>query len=233
MDVPRLQCDCNDAWKDRGREVYLHEDVQDLNSNAWQCINQYINDLAKVGGGCEFKPRSIMSREDWLSLITLPSTIGQLKSVVSFEIYGSAITRLPPEIGQLTFMKSFTPYTSYRLHWFPYEITRCTNLSSSTVSTRAIYGNFKHRNPFPDLRKQTYFLQNIRPTVCSVCESPFAGVCITRWVSLLVATDVLPLLVFACSPACIKKIPAPAENHVSTIHRGGRSIEQPPGEFSM
>ncbi len=40
-------------------------------------------------------------------------------------------------------LRVFEPYTSRRLHWFPYEITRCTSLRRSVVSTRALYGNYK------------------------------------------------------------------------------------------
>lgn len=46
---------------------------------------------------------------------------------------------------------AFEPYTSYSLHWFPYELTRCMNLRDSTVSTRALYGNIKYRPAFPRL----------------------------------------------------------------------------------
>ena len=49
-------------------------------------------------------------------------------------------------------LEEFTPYTSYKLHWFPFEITRCIKLVESTVSTRALYGNYLHRTPFPSLR---------------------------------------------------------------------------------
>jgi hypothetical protein len=36
---------------------------------------------------------------------------------------------------------------------YPYEITRCTKLDQSSVSTRALYGNYKFRPPF--LRLET------------------------------------------------------------------------------
>lgn len=44
-------------------------------------------------------------------------------------------------------LTTFDPYTSRRLHWYPYEITRCANLRDSRVSTRDLYGNFKNRLP--------------------------------------------------------------------------------------
>ena len=46
----------------------------------------------------------------------------------------------------------FDTYTSHRLHRYPYEITRCQRLRSSSVSTRALYENFKTRLPFPHLQ---------------------------------------------------------------------------------
>src|SRR4029450_7239360 len=66
-------------------------------------------------------------------------------------LYGSSLVRIPPEIGEMESLKEFVPYPSYRLHWFPYEITRCTKLRNSTVSTRALYGNFKFPPAFPRL----------------------------------------------------------------------------------
>src|SRR5690349_4819896 len=97
----------------------------------------------------------------------------------------------------MTSLEEFTPYTSHRLHWFPYEITRCKKLKRSTVSTRALYGNFKYRPPFPKLPQ---FHDVHAPTQCSVCNSPFGdSMPLQYWLSLCVATDVLPLLVYACS----------------------------------
>ena len=72
----------------------------------------------------------------------------------------------------MTSLRAFEPYTSYRLHWFPYEITRCTQLRGSTVSTRALYGNFKFRPPFPRLTPPVPREHGpLRP--CSVCDRPF------------------------------------------------------------
>ncbi|MDX2565372.1 hypothetical protein PV371_38115 [Streptomyces sp. TX20-6-3] len=67
-------------------------------------------------------------------------------------LYGSNLVRIPPEIGAMTSLEEFSPYTSHRLHWFPYEITRCWKLVRSTISTRSLFGNFKLRPPFPRLR---------------------------------------------------------------------------------
>ena len=48
------------------------------------------------------------------------------------------------------------------------------------------------------------------------------------WISLRVATDVLPLLVHACSQECVNRLPSPAEGYVARPHRGGLEMEQPP-----
>jgi hypothetical protein len=45
--------------------------------------------------------------------------------------------------------------------------------------------------------------------------------------SARVATDVLPLLVNACSDACVAALPQGAERHVRDPHSGGRHVVQP------
>lgn len=218
---------CNDAWRQRGREVKLHHETQDQNSDAWKRLLDLIDDATRRNVE-ELTPGSLLSPEDWHSIVTLPPQIGTLKSVRKLCLYGSSLVRIPPEIGDMTALEEFDPYTSYRLHWFPFEITRCANLRDSRISTRALYGNFKNRNPFPDLRKEAEFLDSIRPVNCSVCGATMEDAYTTRWISLNIATDVVPLLVFACSGTCIDSLPKPADNHVPKSHHGGRSIEQPP-----
>jgi hypothetical protein len=157
--------------------------------------------------------------------VTLPASLAKLKAVRSLMLYGSHLVRIPPEIGQMTSLEKFTPYTSYGLHWFPYEITRCKNLTKSTVSTRALYGNYKYRPQFPNLK----FERGPSGQTCSVCDRaapPFRQV----WISLRVATDVLPLLVNACSDECVGALPGAADGYVPMAHRGGTHIEQPPAD---
>src|SRR5690349_14849801 len=113
---------------------------------------------------------------------------------------------------------------------FPYELTRCANLRDSTVSTRAIYGNFKHRPPFPALQPRGALAEagaDLDPGVwgvdtidaCSVCAGPIdPGRFRQVWISLRVATDVLPLLVNACSTACVQELPAPADGNFQQPH---------------
>jgi hypothetical protein len=149
-----------------------------------------------------------------------------------FYLYGSSLVRIPPEIGEMSDLESFDPYTSHRLHWFPYEITGCTNLRSSRVSTRALYGNYKYRLPFPPLEADTPTGEETRAHRCSVCAEPFDGPPHRAWISLWVATDVLPLLVNACSEACLQQLPKPAQGYVQEPHRGGPEVKQPDPSFS-
>lgn len=169
------------------------------------------------------------SWEEWAQIITLPPTIAKLRSVRRLILYGSSLVRIPPEIGEMAKLEEFIPYTSYRLHWFPYEITRCARLKDSTVSTRALYGNSKYRPPFPKLPSLS---EQLTPGSCSVCRGPFGDSAPRQvWTSIAVATDVLPLLVHACSEECIQNLPEPARGYVTTPHQGGLGLEQPAADF--
>jgi hypothetical protein len=213
-----------------GREVRLHTEVQDTSIDAWKRLIEAIEDAA-VRKVEEFVPSRILGPEAWNSIVALPASIGKLTSVKKLVLYGSSLVRIPPEIGQMESLEELHPYTSYRLHWYPYEITRCKRLTESRVSTRALYGNYKHRSPFPNLRDEANreALALSRPIACSVCRRTFDADRISvRWISLRVATDVLPLLVYACSGECFKTLPTPPENYVDRSHSGGRSLEQPP-----
>lgn len=151
-------------------------------------------------------------------------------------LYRSNLVRLPAETGAMASLEVFEPYTSPRLHWFPYELTRCANLASSTVSTRQIFGNFKYRPPFPALGQGPVPPGGPDPglrgadsiTSCSVCGGPVTGQGVRQvWLSSRVATDVLPLLVNACSDAGVGALPPGAEGHVRVPHCGGLGVVQP------
>ena len=51
------------------------------------------------------------------------------------------------------------------------------------------------------------------------------------WISLRIATDVLPLLVNACSNECITRLPPPAHGYIDRPHTGGLDVAQPVAEF--
>jgi hypothetical protein len=112
-----------------------------------------------------------MIPDDWDKIITLPATISKLKSVKHLILCGSSnLVRIPPEIGEMTNLEEFTPRLSYRLHWFPYEITHCKKLKESTVSTRSLYGNYKLRKPFPRLSLEVP-VEAVSTPKCSVCNN--------------------------------------------------------------
>jgi uncharacterized protein (TIGR02996 family) len=218
----------------------FHVEPQDTECDAWKRLLDLVEETA-AGEREEFHPRGSMDPADWSRIVTLPPTISRLKSVTHLHLYGSHLVRLPPEIGQMTSLEKFTPYTSHRLHWFPYEITRCKNLRDSTVSTRVLYGNFKDRPPFPKLGptlpaglpdgtdRRSPAPGNIDCVRrCSVCDRSFDDIGSHRvWISMQVATDVLPLLVNACSEECVRRLPSPARGYVQEPHRGGPEVQQP------
>ncbi len=235
-------CDCFDQYQVQERfELKFHAEKQDTRSDGWKHILDLIEEAA-MDGREEFAPGHEMTQEEWSQIVTLPPTISKLKAVKHLLLYRSHLVRIPPEIGEMTSLEEFTPYTSYRLHWFPYEITRCKNLRRSTVSTRALYGNYKLRPAFPNLQSDRHStkgldLEDLSPaiwgaesiTTCSVCNRSLAGAGLYQvWISLSVATDVLPLLVNACSMQCVYKLPKSADEYVQGSHKGGPNVNQPP-----
>ena len=197
---------------------------QDTECAGWQRLNALIEEAAR-DGRTEFSPARDMTPAEWVQIIELPRSIAKLKAVKHLILYGSSLVRIPPEIGEMESLEKFSPYTSYRLHCFPYEITRCRKLKDSTISTRALYGNYKSRAPFPMLPQ---VFPGWRPARCSVCDGPFGTKFpLQYWITLPVATDVIPLLVHACSEQCIAKLPRPPEEYVDHPHQGGLTLRQP------
>lgn len=205
----------------------IQNDVQDKNSLAWKKLCDYVDQLADSEGE-EFSPRAFLGNELFSQIHTLPASIGKLSKVKKILLYGSKLKRIPPEIGGMTSLEDFDPYTSYDLHWLPYEITRCKNLVSSRISTRALYGNYKHRMGFPSLARNpvTYDGETLK---CSICQCAISYAETNQlWISLRIGTDVVPLLVNACSALCEEKLPCPPEDYLQTPHKGGSSLIQPP-----
>ena len=223
-------CDCRFLRYEIGRwhELALHCEIQDTHSDAWKSLEAYIRKV-DADGSDELNPIAGIGPAKWEQIVTLPPSIGILQSVKFLSLYGSHLVRIPPEIGEMTNLEDFDPYTSYCLHWFPFEITRCKKLKCSRVSTRTLYGNYKYRAPFPRLPKLS---ADLIPATCSVCQVPFTerGP-YQRWISLAVASDVLPLLVHACSTECIQRLPKPPEGYVPEPHQGGLGIMQPPDKY--
>ncbi|GII01721.1 hypothetical protein [Planobispora takensis] len=239
-------CRCFDQYRiRRPRVVRFHAQRQDTTSAAWHRLLEAVEEAA-ADGREEFRPLAGLSPEEQRQIITLPPTIAKLTEVRHLMLYGSNLVRIPPEIGAMTGLQRFTPYTSNRLHWFPYELIRCPRLKSGTVSIRSLYGNAKIRPPFPplqpgrtstrdldlgDLDPEVWGAESIR--ACSVCDRPIAAAGLHQvWISLRVGADVLPFLVNACSPDCVAALPAPAEGYVPTPHTGGPGIVQPRADYA-
>jgi hypothetical protein len=211
-------------------ELIVHPDTQDRTSDAWLRLLELI-DRAVEDQREEFAPKRELKPEDWYQITTLPAEIAKLKQVKHLLLYGSNLHRLPPEIGEMESLEEFTPYTSYNLHWFPYEITRCKKLRRSTVSTRALYGNYKFRTPFPQLRGNPVSFYG-EPVICSVCGAEAQGHRLNQvWLSLRVATDVLPLLVNLCSKSCLESLPEAPEKYIERPHKGSLGLPQPKREW--
>lgn len=224
---PRPECDCEDAAA-AGRELRLHVEANGTESEAWRFVLRLVDEAA-ADGRDRFSPKPDLPVHLWPEFAILPATIAKLTAVRELHLYGTHLVAIPPEIGEMSSLTTFVPYTSRRLHWFPYEITKCGRLRESTVSTRHLYGNQKNRLPFPALPAEVP--SGSVPSRCSVCEGPFdVGGPIQRWISLRVATDVLPLLVHACSLGCIDALPDPAKGYVDHPHQGGSRLRQPPAD---
>jgi len=212
------------------QELKFHTEAQDTNSDAWKALETYIAKVRRDKSD-ELEPLTGIGCELWGQIVTLPKSIGALNSVRFLGLYGSHLVRIPPEIGDMTNLEEFDPYTSRCLHWFPYEITRCHRLTQSRVSTRCLYGNHKYRPPFPRLPQS---LDLLAPAKCSVCGGSFSTEGIHQaWISLRVATDVLPLLVHACSEKCIASLSKPASAYVQHPHFGGLDLKQPPADYFL
>jgi hypothetical protein len=221
---------CNCVNPNGRSKLGFHSEQQDTDCPAWKMLNELIN-AADSRKSKEFSPGLEMPPELWSQIITLPSSISKLKSVRKLYLYGSYLVRIPPEIGDMADLEELDLYTSYRLHWLPYEVTNCSKLKRSRISTRALYGNYKYRPPFPQLNRGMQSA-NTFCRRCSVCRQDVAPTSLMQvWISALVATDVLPLLVNACSDQCVRRLPAPAFGYVGYPHTGGLQLSQPPPEF--
>jgi hypothetical protein len=198
-------------------ELALHTEIQDTESDAWKYTVDAIEDAA-ASRATELDLR-------FAPLVTLPRSIGKLTELRSLNLYHSQLARLPRELGACAQLETITPYTSYNLHWFPFELSRCEMLEESTVSTRALYGNYKFRPPFPRL---VPFADELPARPCSVCAREFADRGEHRvWITLRIATDTVPTLVDACSLACLARLPSPPAHYVDHAHRGGLDVVQP------
>ena len=221
-------CDCFLPLSDSRPfpELPLHAEAQDTECDAWKFLEQLV-ETAAAKRTREFAPGLEMSPAMWSQVITLHRSIAKLTSVRRLYLCGSHLVRMPPEIGAMANLKELDIYTSYKLHWLPYEVTRCPKLKLSRASTRALYGNYKNRMPFPRLGEASRVACFVSSN-CSVCGQSFSLQSLRQvWISLRVATDVFPLLVNACSAECVRRLPKPPEGYVAEPHTGGLELKQP------
>ncbi|MEV4518265.1 leucine-rich repeat domain-containing protein [Dactylosporangium sp. NPDC049525] len=221
----------------RPTSVDFHGDRQDTAAPGWLRLLELIDEAA-ADRRAVFKPFVELSAAQRRQVVTLPAQIAKLTEVRHLVLYGTNLVRIPAEIGAMASLERFEPYTSHRLHWYPYELSRCAGIADSTVSTRVLYGNFKFRPPFPRLRPVTragdadftaldpgiWGADSVR--TCSVCDRPVDRELHQVWISRAVGTDVLPLLVNACSRACVEALPDPYPRYLPP-HTGGPEVMQP------
>ena len=210
----------------KNRISKIENDVQDRNSVAWKKLCEYIDEVAESGTE-EFVPREALGNELFGEIYTLPKSIAKLTKVTKMGLYGSNLKRIPPEIGAMESLESFDPYTSYNLHWFPYEIMNCKELKDSRISTRALYGNFKNRMVFPRLHHNPvkYHSDTIK---CSICKKTMTSSETNQlWITLRTGSDTIPLLANLCSKECEEQLPKPPKNYVPFPHKGGADLIQP------
>ncbi len=204
----------------------FHDPKQDRNSEAWKTLLDAV-DRCAVSGSDEFCPELEIGPALWSQITTLPDSIGKLKAVKKLLLYGSNLVQIPPAIGQMEGLEYLDTYTSYGLHWLPYEIIYCSNLKNFRVSIRALYGNCKYRPPFPELPKVSY-LKIPGTSTCSICRRRTRMDQIHQyWVSLLIVKDVVPLLINSCSTDCIASVPVPPKGYIRCPHKGGLKQKQP------
>lgn len=210
----------------------IKNQVQNKESVAWIKLCEAIERIAEEGKD-EFSPKEEIGAELFSQIYTLPESIHKLKKVKKIWLYGSSLKRIPPEIGEMENLEYFDPYTSYDLKWFPYEILECKKLIDSRVSTRALFGNYKNRKPFPDLTNNPvrYESENVK---CSICKKEMTYEETNQlWISLEVGTDILPLLANVCSKECEEKIPKGGEGYVAKPHKGGHNLKQSYPQFGL
>lgn len=200
---------------------------QDKESEAWKELLKYVDEIAESGNE-DFDPREGIGFDNLKDIITLPKSIRKLKKVKRMWLYGSGLKFIPPEIGEMESLELFDPYTSYKLRWFPYEITNCKKLKASRISTRVLFGNYKNRIPFPSLieNKIKYSGELLN---CSICRKEINYSNTNQlWITLNVATDPIPMLINLCSKECKDKLPKGNGNYLEFAHKGGEELKQPP-----
>lgn len=202
----------------------MHVEAQDETAPGWSETKSYSAEVALTRSPV-FEPSATISWDNWMRVVTLPSEVSKLSDVKEVKLYGSHLRRLPPEIGALSSLEDLDIYTSYSLHWLPYEVMRCGRLLRSRMSTRALYGNIKNRLPFPRLSGP---IETLLPKTCSVCDRGFGERAPQlRWTTQRIGTDIVPLLIHSCSEACTASVPISPSGYFEAPHKGGGGVGMP------
>src|SRR5262249_45113555 len=98
----RPDCVCFEAGYHNRKwpEVQLHTQPQDTECDAWKRLLDKV-ERAAADQREEFALWPELSPTDRYHIVTLPPTIAKLKSVKRLHLYGSHLTRIPPEIGEM------------------------------------------------------------------------------------------------------------------------------------
>lgn len=222
----RASCPCLTVRTKKGTPLVpkMHVEAQDETKPGWALIKQLVAH-AEIAHSSVLEPSAHIPWDDWLHVVTLPPDIGSLTEIRALRLYGSPLRRLPPEIGAMSALQDLDVYTSYCLHWLPYEVTRCRHLTSSRMSTRALYGNRKTRLPFPPLRQP---IETLLPQTCSVCDRAFGERAPELfWTTQRIGTDFVPLLIHGCSRDCIDSVPSAPAGFFARPHKGGGGVGMP------
>jgi hypothetical protein len=217
-------CSCLVSTGKKGtpRVPNLHTEMQGTSVPGWKALLALVDDSRNAS---VLEPSAMIPADQWSAVITLPAEIQLLTAMTELRLYGSHLRSLPPEIGKLSNLSNLDIYTSYSLHWLPYELTRCSRLRDTRMSRRALYGNVKTRLPFPRLSNS---LATFQPRTCSVCDDPFDGRWAEPfWTTQRTGTDVVPLLAYTCSAKCTDRIPDAPDGYYARPHKGGGGMGMP------
>ena len=217
-------CECFELYgwpvKERGVPL-LHAEQQDTCCVAWTTVVERV-ERAAIEQPEVFDPLAGLTDSQRSEVVTLPASISRLKGVRVLSVCCSALSWLPAAIGEMSSLEILDIYQSYRLHYLPFELTRCSLLKDSRISTRALFGNYKRIAPFPDLLDPSNEanLCFLAPKDCSVCGLAIPEeLGLARWTTRRVGTDWVPLLLVACSVACVDALSRTVPD--GRIHSGG------------
>jgi len=85
------RCDCFDQYSVSGCvDLSFHAEEQDTTCRGWQRLLELVEEAASAGREA-FDPREHMADDEWVQLVTLPQSIGKLKSVKRLMLAHSTI----------------------------------------------------------------------------------------------------------------------------------------------